>query len=349
MTFPVTFLWPFMLWLLLSVPLLAWLYVYLLKRRKKVAIRYASLSVVKDAMGGGPGFRRHVPPLLMLLAWTAGVLAMARPAALVTLPSQQNTVILAMDVSGSMRAADVEPDRLTASQFSAMDFVRSQPSPTRIGVVAFAGTAMLVQGPTTERDMVLSAIERFRLQRGTNIGGALLVSLQTVFPEAGFDLGPRFQRMTPRGMPLDEPAPEDEDFSPVEPGSHPTAAIVLLTDGQATTGPDPVEVARMAADRGVRVFTVGFGSRDGEIVGFGGRSMRVQLDEETLRQISEITRGRYFHAASGDELAEVYQELTAQFVLEDQEIEITAGFSGLAAILMLLAGTLSLLWFNRVM
>ncbi len=345
-----TFLSPAMLWLLLSVPLIVFGYFHLLGRKRKVAVRYASLTVVKEALGRGPGFRRHIPPLLLLLAWTVAVLGMARPAALVTLPSQQNTIILAMDVSGSMRAADVDPDRLTASQVSAVEFVTAQPAETRIGVVAFAGSPMLVQGPTRERDAVVSAIERFQLQRGTNIGGALLVSLQTLFPEAEFDLGPRFTDLSPRGRQLGESSlAEDPDFVPVEPGSHPTAAIVLLTDGRATTGPDPIEVARMAADRGVRVFTVGFGSREGEIVGFGGRSARVQLDEETLRQISEGTRGRYFHAATGEDLSEIYEELGAQFVLEDQELEITAGFSGLAAVLMLLAGTLSFLWFNRIL
>jgi len=344
-----TFLWPAMLWLLVTVPLLVWLYLHLLGRKKKSAIRFASLMVVKEAMGKGPGFRRHVPPLLILLAWTAGVVAMARPAAVVTLPSQQQTIVLAMDVSGSMRAADVEPDRITASQNSAIDFIRAQPPQARIGVVAFAGTAMLVQAPTNQRDLAISAIERFRLQRGTNIGGALLQSLVTLFPDAEFNSGPRFESFGPRGAPLGESVPEEEEFSPVEPGSHPTAAIVLLTDGQATTGPDPIQIARMAADRGVRVFTVGFGSAEGEIVGFGGRSMRVQLDEETLRNISEITRGRYFHAASGSELAEVYKELSAEFVVEEQAIEITAGFSGLAALLMLLAVTLSFIWFNRVL
>jgi Ca-activated chloride channel homolog len=346
-----TFLWPWMLAFLLTVPALVAVYLHLLRRKRKTAVRFASLVVVKEAMGKGPGFRRHIPPLLLLLAWTVGILALARPAAKVTLPSHQNTVVLAMDVSGSMRAADVAPDRITASQVSATEFVQAQPAQTRVGVVAFAGTAMLVQSPTADRDAVIGAIERFQLQRGTNIGGAILTSLQTLFPEANFDLGPRFRNVSRWGQPIGEPPPAEpeEGFTPVEPGSHPTAAIVLLTDGQATTGPDPIQVARLAADRGVRVFTVGFGSRDGEIVGFGGRSMRVQLDEETLRQVSEITRGRYFHAASGEDLSEVYRELSAQFVLEEVEMEITAGFAGFAALLMLAGALLSMVWFNRVL
>jgi len=344
-----TFMSPAMLWLLVTVPLLVWAYLYLLGRKRKTVIRYASLTVVREAAGKGRGFRRHVPPLLLLLAWTAGVLAMARPAATVTLPSQQGTVILAMDVSGSMRAADVEPNRIIASQTSAIDFIEAQPSWTRVGIVAFAGTAMLVQPPTADREAAISAIERFQLQRGTNIGGAILTSLQTLFPEANFDGGPGFRNVDRRGVAIGEPMPVEEAFRPVEPGSHPTAAIVLLTDGQATTGPNPIEVARMAADRGVRVFTVGFGSRDGEIVGFGGRTMRVQLDEETLRQVAEATRGRYFHAATGEDLAEVYQELSSQLMMERERMEITAGFAGLGALLMLLAGSLSFLWFNRIL
>jgi Ca-activated chloride channel family protein len=344
-----TFLWPKMLLLLATVPALVVAYLYLLGRKRKAAVRYASLSIVKDAMGSGPGFRRHVPPLLLLVAWTTMVVATARPAAIVTLPSQRGTVILAMDVSGSMRAADVDPDRLRASQEAAKAFVSGQPRTTRVGVVAFAGTAMLVQGPTLEREDILAAIDRFRLQRGTNIGAGMLVALQTIFPEAQFDFGPSFFRQDPRGAPLGEAQPDEPDFAPVEPGSHTSAAIVLLTDGQPTTGPDPIEVARMAADRGVRVFTVGFGSQAGETVGFGGMSQRVQLDEETLRQVSEITRGRYFHAESATDLNEVYGSLSEQFMLERQETEITAFFTAGAAVLMLLAGVLSMVWFGRVL
>jgi Ca-activated chloride channel homolog len=343
-----TFFWPHLLWLLLVVPALVGLYLYLLRRKRKSAVRYAGLGMVKAAMGSGPPIRRHIPPALLLLAILVMILAVARPAAVVTLPSQRDTVILAMDVSGSMRAADVDPNRIEASQTSAIEFVQAQPRNTRIGVVAFAGTAMLVQAPTRDRDEVISAIDRFQLQRGTNIGSALLVSLQTLFPEADFQLGPRFTSPSPRGAPLGDAPPEEPDFIPVEPGSHPYAAIVLLTDGRPTTGPDPVEVARMAADRGVRVFTVGFGSVEGETVGFGGWSMRVQLDEELLRQIAEITRGRYFHASTSTDLHQVYEELSAQFVLETEETEITAFFSGAAMLLVLLSAGLSMLWFNRI-
>jgi Ca-activated chloride channel family protein len=344
-----TFFWPQMLWLLVTVPALVGLYLYLLGRKRKAAVRYASLSLVKSALGPGQGFRRHVPPLLLLLAWTVTVVAAARPAAIVMLPSQRGTVMLAMDVSGSMRAADVDPDRITASQEAAKEFVSSQPRTTRVGIVAFAGTAMLVQAPTLDREEVIAAIDRFQLQRGTNIGAGMLVSMQTIFPDDVFDLGPRFFNQGQRGAPLGEASPAEPQFSPVEPGSYTSAVIVLLTDGQATTGPNPVDVARMAADRGVRVYTVGFGSRAGETVGFGGMSMRVQLDEETLRQVAEITRAQYFHAATSIDLNKIYGSLSSQFMLEREETEITAFFAVAAGVFMLLAAGLSMVWFSRIL
>lgn len=346
-----TFIWPHLLWALLVAPIVAALYLLALRRRRRLAVRYASLSLIRDALHAGPGVRRHIPPALLFAALVAILIALGRPAAVVTLPSQRDTVILAMDVSGSMRARDVEPDRITASQQAAKAFIAEQPRTTRIGIVAFAGTAMVVQQPTLNRDDLFAAIDRFQLQRGTNIGGAILVALQTIFPGAEFDIEPQGFGRPRRGVPLGAPRRGDGpgEMPAVEPGSYESAIIVLLTDGQATTGPDPVAAARVAADRGVRIFTVGFGSQAGEVVGFGGWSMRVQLDEDTLRSIAEITRGRYFHASSASALTEVYRELTSQFVLETELTEITAVFAAAAGLLGLLGAGLSLLWFGRVL
>src|SRR5712691_2239473 len=183
-----TFLWPELLWLLLLLPLLVGAYLYVLRRKKKFALRYASLDIVKEAMGGGAGVRRQIPPALFLLAMAAMILAIARPAATVTLPSQHETVILAMDVSGSMRATDVEPNRLVAAQAAAKAFVAQQPGNVRIGVVAFAGTATLAQAPTRNREEVVAAIDRFQLQRATAIGSAIIVSLATLFPDGGYEV-----------------------------------------------------------------------------------------------------------------------------------------------------------------
>ena len=344
------FLWPETLWLLFALPVLVAGYVVLLRRRKKVALRYASLTIVKDAMGAGQSVRRHVPPLLILLALTTMFFAVSRPVAVVTLPSQHETVILAMDVSGSMRATDVQPNRLAASQAAAKAFVAEQPPTTRIGVVEFAATASLVQTPTRNREDIIASIDRFQLQRGTAIGSGIIVSLATLFPNAGIDVSKLIYGRYARRSNLLDPAREAEkkDFKPVPPGSYSSGAIILLTDGQRTTGPDSLEAARMAADRGVRIFTVGIGTKGGETIGFEGWSMRVRLDEETLKNIANVTHGEYFYAGNATDLVKVYKTLNSRLVLEKKETEITALLSAAAAVMVLLAAALSLLWFNRI-
>jgi Ca-activated chloride channel family protein len=265
-----TFLWPELLWLLFAVPALIGVYLLLLRRKKKRVLRYASLAIVRDAMGAGQRVRRHIPPLLFLLALIALLVAIARPTATITLPSQHETIILAMDVSGSMRATDVAPSRIVAAQTAARAFVADQPASARIGVVSFAATASVVQPPTRNREDILAAIDRFQLQRGTAVGSGILVSLKTIFPDVEFDL----RASNPRddgqrgGVPLDKAGASGKDApKAVPPGSYTSAAIVLLSDGQTTTGPNPIEAARMAAERGVKVYTVGIGTANGEILG----------------------------------------------------------------------------------
>lgn len=348
-----SFLWPEMLLLLLAVPVLVAAYVLLLRRKRKSALRYASLSLMKDAIGPGQRFRRHIPPLLFLLAVVVALFAIARPSALVTLPSQQQTIILAMDVSLSMGAKDVEPNRITAAQAAARAFVEEYPPQTRIGIVAFGATASLVQTPTQNREDLVAAIDRFQLQRGTATGSALYVSLATLFPDAGIDLeslvfkGGLSRNAAPPRRVDAPPKTEKKDSKPVTPGSYTSAVIILLSDGRRTTGPDPLEAARMAAERGVRVFTVGFGTLEGGMIGYEGWSMYVRLDEETLRAIAELTRGEYFHAGTAADLKKVYEKLNSRLVLEKKETEVTFLFAAAAALLLLAAAALSLLWFNR--
>ncbi len=342
---PMTFLWPDMLWALLLVPLLVAAYVWLLKRRKKTALRFASLSLVKEAMGKSSAWRRHLPPALLLLATTALLLAAARPAAVITLPLQEKTIVLAIDVSGSMRATDVKPNRIVAAQEAAKTFVAELPRNVRVAVVSFAGTAAVVQAPTLSRDDVYAAIDRFQLQRGTATGSGIVLSLATIFPDAGIDL----QQITgARNMP---PGPNDKpkpEFKPVEPGSYGSAAIIMLTDGQRTTGPDPLDAAKMASERGVRVYTVGVGTKEGETIGFEGWSMRVRLDEDTLKNIADRTRADYFYAGTAEDLKKVYQSLSSRLVVEKKETEISALFAALGALLMVAAAGLSVWWFGRV-
>jgi Ca-activated chloride channel family protein len=352
-----TFQWPELLWLLAAVPLLVAGYLWLLRRKKKAALAYANLNMVREAMGASQRFRRHIPPLLFLLALIAMIVAVARPAAVVTLPSQRQTIIMAMDVSGSMRATDVQPNRLAAAQAAARSFIADQPANARIGVVSFAATASVVQPPTENREEILAAIDRFQLQRGTAVGSGILVSLKTIFPDVEFDLrswNPRGDsaRDSRRGIPLDPGRDADKDkgaSKPVQPGSFTSAAIILLTDGQTTTGPDPIEAARMAADRGIRVYTVGIGTQAGEIIGAEGWSMRVRLDEETLKTIANLTRGEYFYAGTATDLKKVYEQLNTRVALEKKETEITALVTAAAAVLALLAAFLSILWFNRIL
>jgi Ca-activated chloride channel family protein len=340
-----------MLWLLLIVPALVGGYFYLLRRKHEVALRYASLSMVKEAIGAGQRFRRHIPPLLFLIALIAMIVAIARPAAVVTLPSQHQTIILAMDVSGSMRAVDVEPNRISAAQAAAKAFVAEQPGNVRIGVVSFAATASVVQPPTRNREDIIAAIERFQLQRGTAIGSGIIVSLATIFPDAGIEVSSLiYGRNAPRGMPLDQVGKADKaEFKPVPPGSYSSAAIILLTDGQRTTGPDSIEAARMAADRGVRVFTVGFGTVSGETLGFEGWSMRVRLDEATLKEIANMTRGQYFYAGTAKDLKKVYESMNSRILLEKKDMEISSLFAAAAAVTALVSALLSLLWFHRIL
>ena len=342
-----SFQWAEMLWLLLLVPALVAAYLWLLKRRKKSTVRVASVALIKQAIGASPGWRRHVPPILLLLAVTVLLLASARPMARLKLPSQQETIILAMDVSGSMRATDVKPNRLVAAQEAAKSFVAALPRSVRIGVVAFAGTAAVVQAPTLSREDVVAAIDRFQLQRGTAIGSGLVLSLAALFPDDGIDLS---QITGQRNMPAAPGEKKDKKpFVPVEPGSYSSAAVILLTDGQRTTGPDPMEAAKMAAERGIKVYTVGVGTKNGETIGFEGWSMRVRLDEDTLKAIANATRANYFYAGTADDLKQVYDGLSSRLVVETKETEVSALLAVLGALLALAAGALSVWWFGRVL
>lgn len=359
----VSFSWPVMLWLLLLIPLMIAAYILLLRRRRKGAFPYPNLAMVREA-AQVVGWRRHIPVALMLAAFACLLLAMARPTAEVRLPSRVATVLLAMDVSGSMRATDVNPSRIVAATTAAKAYVKDQPRDVRIGIVAFAATALLVQAPTTDHAALTAAIDRFELQRGTAVGSGLLVSLSTLFPLEHFPINQfnsgnfgnygRFGGMDFRerygGVALGERGnPPPKKHVPVEPGSYKNAVVILLTDGQTTTGFAPLEAARIASEYGVRVYTVGFGTPRGKIVGFSGFSIRAQLDEDTLKKIADMTRGRYFHAKSAEDLKAVYDVLSRQLVVETREMEITAFFAAMAALLMLAAAGLSLAWFHRIL
>lgn len=344
----VNFLWPEFLWLLLLLPLLVLWYMWLLKRRRKLAANFSSLSIIKLAAAGQASWRRHVPPALFLLALSAMLFAASRPMAVITLPSNQKTIILAMDVSGSMRATDIQPTRFVAAQQAAKKFLETLPREVKVGIVAFAGSAQVAQYPTLNREDLVQAIDRFQMQRATATGNAIVISLATIFPDAGIELA-QMGGNRPMARSLNEPPKEKKEHTPVPPGSYNSAAIIMLTDGQRTTGVDPMEAAKMAADRGVRVYTVGIGTVDGETIGFEGWSMRVRLDEETLKAVASRTAADYFYAGSATDLTKVYEKLSSRISTEKKETEISGLLALLAAMLAVISASLSVLWFNRVL
>jgi Ca-activated chloride channel family protein len=344
------FLWADVLWLEALLPMLVVGYLGLLRRRGAHAGPLAREFLARNTVSRTPQWRRHVAPALLLTALAFLILAAARPTATLTLPSQQQTIILAMDVSGSMQAPDVAPNRISASQRAAKAFAARLPRNVRVGVVAYADSAQLVQPPTAQRDDVMNAIDRFQLQQGTAIGSGILVALGAIFPDQDIDpyeTGARAHKQ-PRALAAKRTKPEVPAPKPVPPGSYASAVIVLLTDGQNTIGPDPVDAAQMAASRGVKVFTVGFGTKDGEIVGFEGFSILVRLDEDTLQKIAEMTRAEYFHAGSGAELDRVYEGLQSKLVFEKQDTEITSLIAAAGALLLVLAVAISIWWYGRV-
>lgn len=348
------FLWPEMLWLLWCMPpALIAAYVWALRRRKRAVVRFASVDLVRPALGRGTRIRRHVPPFLFLLAMVAIALGLTRPEARVTLPSVHQTVILAIDVSLSMSAADVDPNRLTAAQIAAKAFVEERPADVRVGLVAFGGNAIVVQQPTANREDLLAAIDRFQLQKGTATGSALYAALATLLPDAGIDLAALDFKWDNVRNPRDSSQfvlkqPAMKAAEPVPPGSYDSGAIILMSDGKSTIGPPPLDAARVVAGRGVRVFTVGFGTPEGAMVRGDGWSLFVRLDEDTLKSIADITKGFYFRASTADELKKVYRDLNTRLVLERKDVELTFIFAAASAILLLASAMLSLIWFGPV-
>jgi Ca-activated chloride channel family protein len=274
----------------------------------------------------------------------------ARPQAVIVLPSRVDAIILALDSSGSMRATDVKPTRLAAAQAAAREFVAAQPNQVRMGVVSIAATANLVQSPTDRRDDILRAIERVQLQPGSALGSGLVIALSTLLPRSGIDVERAISGKESNSWTRDwSRQREIAEFKPVPPGSNQNAAVVLVSDGENNVGPDLLEAAKLAAERGVRVYTVGIGTTDGAVLKVEGWSMRVRLDETRLKKVADMTRGQYFRAGSAADLKQVYRHLGAKLAMgRGRETEITALFVGAGALLAMLGVLVSMLRSNRV-
>lgn len=337
------------------------LYVWLLRRRVKTVVAFSSLSLIKPALGKSKPWRRHVPPFLLWLALGCALVGLARPKAQVTLPADFLTLVMAMDVSRSMLAEDVPPSRIGAAQQAAKNFLQDLPKHVRVAIVTFAANAQLVQAATDQKEALLAAIDGFQLQRGTATGSGLLVALNTLLPESAIDLESvlygaefKFGQLRPQGgvgtgRALDQRANKTAaaEDKPAPVGSYTAGAVILLSDGRRTVGPDPSEVAKWAASKGVRVYTVAFGTPNGFIPGLEGYSFYAKVDEEALQDVAATTGGEFFRATNASELASIYQHLSSKFTLERRDTEVTALFAAVAFVLGLLALGLSMRWYRH--
>ncbi len=335
-----SFIWPVMLFSLLLVPLFIGVYILVLRRRQQITARYSGLGLDQTIARAGPGFRRHLPPALFLGGLAILLTGLARPEMVVRLPKVEGTVILAFDVSGSMAADDLKPTRMEAAKAAARDFVDRQPTSVQIGVVAFSDQGFAVQAPTKEKDAILASISRLAPQRGTSLANGILASLNTIAADQGQDQGPlNYSNRTPAPTPTPTPVP---------PGTHVPSVIVLLTDGENNESPDPLVAAQAAAERGVRIYTVGIGSAAGTSLHVNGFTVYTQLDEAMLQQIAQITDGTYYNAANEQDLLDIYDHLDPQLVVKPEKMEVTSIFAGASIFVMLLGGVFSLLWFSRL-
>ncbi|MBL8045680.1 MAG: VWA domain-containing protein [Anaerolineales bacterium] len=328
-----SFLWPVMLCFLGVLPLMVVGYVLIQYRRRKLAATYSALGFGPAAQNRALATRRHVPALLSLFALALLIFALARPQAAVALPRQESTVILVFDISGSMAATDIEPTRMEAAKAAAQAFIERQPENVRLGVVAFSDSGFSIQMPTQDEAEILSAINRLAPERGTSLARGITAALDVLVADAAT-----------------EPLPENYTTLPATPEPRvkfPSAAIVLLTDGENTVRPDPLEAALAALESEVRIYTVGVGSPQGAVLELDGFSVHTQLDEATLKEIASVTRGEYFNAQSQEELTAIYEKLNPQVELKSENMEVTALFAGVGLAVLLAAGALSFFWFNR--
>ncbi|MEO7548314.1 MAG: VWA domain-containing protein [Ramlibacter sp.] len=342
------FLWPQYLWLMLVLPLLPVVYVWLLRRRVRAAVRYSSVSAVRAA-ATGRNWRRHLPPALFLLACSVLLLAAARPVARVPLPWARSSILLAMDVSLSMRVTDVKPTRLVAAQEAAKQFLKDLPKDIEVGLITFAGSSQVAQAATLDRESLVAAIDGFQMQMGTAVGNAIVLCLAELFPDHGIEVGEMTFGNKSRGRSLDDKVkPPPKLVTPVAPGSYTSAAIILLSDGRRTTGVDTLAAARMAADRGVRIYVVGLGTVAGEAATAEGMAIYLQLDEPTLREVARLTGGEYHYAGTAEKLRGVYENLGSRLQVQTRDTEVAGLLALLAALLALTGAALSTLWFGRI-
>lgn len=317
-----SFLSPGRLWLLVAVVALLAVYLFAQRRRTAYAVRFTNLALLDKVAPKRPGWRRHLPAGAFLAMLGLLVIGFAKPTAEVQVPRERATVMVAIDVSNSMQATDVSPNRLEAAQQAAGAFVDQLPDRFNVGLVTFDGTASVVVAPTQDHAAVTQAVQNLQLGPATAIGEAVFSSLQGI---AGVDTGLS-------GVDGEEPAP---------------ARIVLMSDGSNTAGRSPDQAAEAARTAGVPVSTIAYGTAEGTIT-LGGQTQPVPVDVESLRTLAEDTGGESYTAESGEELGEVYADIGSSVGTRAEEREVSGWFIGGGLVAAALAAAMSLLWFSRI-
>lgn len=359
-----TFQWPWLLLFFLLIPLLIAAYIWVLRRRRKYAVRYSSLSLIREALPRRSRWRQHVPFALFLLALSSLITAAGRPQDEVRVPLNRTTIILALDISRSMCATDVDPNRLAVAQEAALEFIDNYAGDIRIGVVAFAGFAEIVVPPTNDKDALQVTVANLATSFGTAIGSATLKSIDAIA-----ELN---EEVAPSGIDLSPGA--DEAAPPAQIAGYQPDIIVLLTDGANSRGPLPVDAAQQAADRGVRIYTIGFGTTEPQQLvctpeqlggdafsdGFGGGwgggwgggfrgggpRRYLMLDEPTLQEMADVTGGEYFRAENAEQLYDVFVDLPNEVVFQTEHVEVSFLFTLIGAAFATVAVGLGVLWFR---
>ncbi|HKJ28266.1 MAG TPA: VWA domain-containing protein, partial [Anaerolineales bacterium] len=323
-----TFIWPWMLMSLIVVPLFVWVYLRMQRRYAAETGGLGGLSFVQDESGKKLGRRRHAAPIVFILGLSVLLFGFARPEVYADLPRIEGTVILAFDVSNSMIAEDLEPNRMEAAKMAAAAFVESQPATIQLGVVAFSSGGLVVQTPTYDKEEVLATIERLQPQGETSLGQGLFSSLNAA---AGEPIGIDPEKLT-------------EQLSEVDIGSYSSTVVLLLTDGENNASPDPLAIAQLAANAGVRVYPVGIGSEDGAVIEADGFQVVTRLNREMLEQIAGLTNGTVYYAKDEADLQEIYKSVDLQLTVRGDKLEVTALFAALGLLLFMVSGFITLFW-----
>jgi Ca-activated chloride channel family protein len=327
-----TFIWPALLGALVLVPMLIAAYVWAQRARDRRAAAVGASGLVLTGGGRRAGRRRHLPFALLIAALAVMIFALSRPQATLATSRPTGTVLLVVDVSNSMGADDVAPNRLAVAQQAARDFVEAQPSTIEIGLVAFGNGALVTQQPSDSRADMLAAIDRLKVGGATSLGQGMLAGLTTIV-----------------GEPVSLPDPESTDQPPAL-GYFPSATMVLLTDGEDTGGPDPIAVAQLAAGAGIHVSTIGFGTADGAVIESEGYQVATALDAQMLTDIADVTGGTYTASAdaSTSRLDQISRSIDLRIATTHERTEITAAFAVAAVVLLVAGGLLMLHWFGRL-